>query len=1168
MAHRCERFPLSSFMISLGVTWTLLASLFHPLRAFALGASPRFVHLGSADGLSHDIVRCILQDRRGFMWFGTQGGLNRYDGHSFTVFHHQRANPESINSDTVNVLYEDSLNQLWIGTVRGLDKLALDRHSFVHYGEIYESVQAILEDSQGYLWIGSAGSGLYRYDRSDGTFRQYLNDPTDANSISDNHVNVLIEDQQGQLWVGTEYGGLNLYDRQQDRFITFHHDSSDPFSLPADRVTALMVDPLGVLWVGSGSLQEESKGGVVTYNPQQRRFFPVSLELSNLQVTALQPDRRKKIWIGSQNGLFVYDLTDHQVGHYQHNPLDPSSLSENKINALYLDDTGVLWIATDGGGMNKYAPAKDRFQRYQADPTDPASLTNAPVGAVLKDAADTVWIGYHNGGLDRFDRSSGEIRHYAHDDNDPDSLSHNHVTALFEDHDHNLWIGTAHGLDRFDPASETFVHYTYSDTDPRSIAPGAVKVILEDRNGRLWIGTEEPGTLNLFEPESGLFTRFTHDSDLPTSMIDTYGIRAILEDHQGGLWLGTYNGLVHFDPQTSLFTQYRHDATNPSSLSDDFVWSLYQGEDETLWVGTHNGLNAFDPPSKEFQVYTVEDGLPDDSIVAILGDEDGNLWLATMGGGISRFNPAYKTFRNFDVSDSLQGNAFIIGSAFQSRDGELFFGGIDGFNAFYPQDVRENPHIPALVFTSFRKFDQILQFEKDLNEIKEIHLSYRDTFFAFEFAALDYTDPAKNRYAYRLEGFDADWIDCGNRNYASYTNIPPGEYVFRVKGTNNDGVWNEQGISLRIVITPPFWQTTWFRLFVIAILSGSIYTVARIRTQQVNALRLSEERFRSLFESAPLGVCEVDLSQSLPQVLQVNHQWETMFHREVGGANENSLLEYFPTTEHSKVQLELGNIAEGRRVTFETKGVRSDGSEFPLRVSAAAVHQGSPRCILVIEDITLEKERRSEEEAIAEERRRIAREIHDGLAQDLAALRLQTHRWQTLVDTAPEKVKNELEWLHDLLGEKIREVRSVIFALRPVALDELGFWAALERFVRDFAEQNQLTIHLDIEGERKHIPPALEPLLFRVLQEGLHNVARHAQANTVWIRMDFSQGIVLSVRDDGVGFDSSVLARGVREGHLGLQQMRERIEALGGTLEIESQPGEGTLITVRLGGAA
>ena len=1142
----------------------LLAAALFPSPAFAQSSSPRLVHLNTTDGLSHDIARCIIQDYLGFIWIGTQGGLDRFDGNSFVSFHHLRSQPDSLSNDTINVLYESAQGELWIGTVSGLDRLAADRKSFVHYGEIYESVNAILEDSQGIMWIGTAGSGLYRYDRTSGSFRQYLNDPADESSLSDNHINALIEDEQGQLWIGTEYGGLNVYDRTQDRFAAFHHASSDPFSLPNERVTALLIDPNGVLWVGTGNLQDEKRGGLVTYNPLQKRFFPQNLVLSNLQVTSLMMDPKGTLWVGSQNGLFAYDPLSKNITPFQHNPLDPSSLSENKITYLFVDDSGILWIATDGGGINKYAPAKDRFHRYQADPLTPNSIQNAAVGAVLKDHAGTLWIGYHNNGLDHYDRSIGKIRHYIHDENDPHSLNHNHVTALFEDHNHNLWIGTARGLDRFDPKNDAFIHYYSDENNPRSIAAGAVKVIYEDRAHQIWIATEEPGTLNSFDPLTGLFTRYVHDSDLPTSMIDTYGIRALIQDKKEDLWLGTYSGLVHFDLQSGIFTQYRHDPADPSSLSNDFVWSLYQGQDGRLWVGTHAGLNAFDPSTKEFTVYTVEDGLPDDSIVSILGDQQDNLWLGTMGKGISVFNPYMKTFKNYDISDGLQGNSFIIGSASQSPDGEMFFGGIDGFNAFYPQDIHENPHIPPVVLTAFRKFDQVIGFEKDINDLEEIRLSYQDTFFAFEFAALDYTDSSKNQYAYRLEGFDKEWIDNGNRHYASYTNIPPGKYVFRVKGSNNDGVWNEQGAAINIIITPPFWQTWWFRFLTFSVLGSLLYLFVNARLSQVTKLRISEERFRSLFENAPLGVCELDLSYDPIQIIQVNRKWSDMFQEEQPGNNQNALLHYFPNTEYPKIQHCLQENPSNHTLSLETKAIRSNGSEFPARISAAALRHNPLHYILTIEDITIEKERKSEEEAIGEERRRIAHEIHDGLAQDLAALRLQTRRWQSMVDSNPEKLKSEFEWLHGLLGEKIREIRSVIFALRPVALEELGFWSALERFLTEFGEQNQLIIYNEVIGDRQSLSPTLEPLLFRILQETMHNVARHAQAHSVWLTFDFSHGVTLMVKDDGIGFDSSKLTKLAQEGHLGLQQMRERIEALGGSIEIESHIGKGTTIIIKL----
>ncbi len=1133
--------------------WRLLLALalgLLPLTpARAQSAHIRFSHLTPADGLPHAMVNCILQDQTGYLWFGTQGGLSRYDGYTFVNFHHRRGDPASLVNDTVNALFEDSRGNLWIGTVSGLDRYDAAGAGFVHYPEVYESVRAFAEDAAGNLWIGTAGSGLFRYEPSGGTFTQYLHDPSDPASLPDDHVSALLFDAEGTLWIGTEYGGLAALDPRAGRFVSY---PDPPPGAPApERITALALAPDGALWVGMGNYHQPERGGLARFDRQRRAFTHFYEPLGGHTVTALLWDG-EMLWVGARDGLYRYDPAYARLETYRHDPLDPASLSHDAVSALFQDRSRNLWIATEGGGVNQYPRTRLRFEHY----------ATSSVGAVLKDSQGFLWAGLHDGGLQRFDRRTGQVTHFRHNPDDPTSLSHDHVTALYEDSRRDLWIGTQSGLDRFDRRAERFEHFTWE-------GGGAVKSILEDRQGYLWIGTEEPGALLRFDPRTRAFVRYAYDGE--NGFPNTYGVRALLESDDGALWLGTYNGLVRFDPSRVAFTQYRADASNPDSLSHDFVWSLYQDGQGRLWIGTHSGLNRLDWPcgapaacEPVFSAYGVAEGLPDESIVAMLGDEQDRLWLATMAGGLAVFDPQSGAVRAYTESDGLQSSAFIIGAAWRAPDGEMFFGGLRGFNAFYPDRLGGNPLPPPVVLTVFRVFDQPRAFEADLQNMTEIHLAPGENFFAFEFAALDFTDPARNQYAYRLEGFDPDWVYCGTRRYAGYTNLPPGRYVFRVRASNNDGVWNETGASVTVVIEPAFWQTWWFRLLVALFVLGLISFYVGSRMRYVAALRAGEERFRTLFERAPVGVCEADFGQQPPVLRHVNPRWLSLF----GCPPQTSadLTALLPAEALERCRLALG---KGETVALETNGRRCDGTSFPLRLSVAPAAGRDPRrCILVVEDLTAEKARRSEEEAIAEERRRIAREIHDGLAQDLAALRLQVRRWQTLVEQDPPQAKVELEALYHLLGEKIREVRRAIFALRPVALEELGFWGALERFLGEFGEQNQLHISLEVEGDRSALPAALEPALFRILQEGLHNVARHACARTVWVRFDLTTGVRLTLRDDGVGFDPADLPRLEREGHLGLRQMRERLEALGGRIEVRSRPGEGTEVVVEVGETA
>jgi PAS domain S-box-containing protein len=513
----------------------------------------------------------------------------------------------------------------------------------------------------------------------------------------------------------------------------------------------------------------------------------------------------------------------------------------------------------------------------------------------------------------------------------------------------------------------------------------------------------------------------------------------------------------------------------------------------------------------------------------------------------------------------------LLAACHQSKSGEMFFGTFKGFNAFYPADVKDNPHIPPIVLTAFRKFDKVVEFDTPLSDVQEITLSYKDNFFAFEFAALDYTDPAKNQYAYRLEGFDQEWVHCGTRRYASYTNLPPGDYVFRVKGTNNDGLWNEEGQSINITIAPPFWETWWFRILAVVMVVAAVGVVVRNRLKNIAILRESEARFRTLFENAPLCVFELDMTHSPPCIIRANQQSERTFGWSATEFAATSLDRIFPAAARPNVQRMMDTLNVRETATMESTGLRRDGTEFPIRVSATGLAlsrvegklgPGLKQAILAIEDITVEKERRSEEEAIAEERRRIAREIHDGLAQDLAGLKFRVGMWHELVDDDPAQMHAELDSLQGLLSKNIREVRRSIFALRPVALDNLGFYPALREFITEFGEQNQVHIDLRIEGPPERLPAFLEPVLFRIVQESLNNVSKHAQAQVAWIVLDLASAdiVSLSVRDDGVGFDPAHLEQFVQRGHLGLKQMRERVERRKGTFEIRSQPGSGTEI--------
>lgn len=835
--------------------------------AIGLSAQPRpvtFEHISLEEGLSQSAVTCILQDRQGFMWFGTYDGLNKFDGYDFVVYKHDLQNPHSLSDNTIQALFEDSAGMLWIGTREGLcrfdpgyEKITRylhnpnDPHSLSH-----NTVTAICESRHGnatVLWVGTQGGGLNRFDPESQRFVRYQRDANNPASLSSNQVrslHVSYQDNVTTLWIGT-FNGLNRLvlstenngQNAEVSFVRYRHDPNNPQSLSDNRIWSIAEESNGVLWLATFG------GGLNRFDPDAQSFTrflhdpkdPASLS-NNTVRPILISQRDSTIWIGTSGGLEKFETQRQRFIHHQHDETNPGSLSNDDVWSLYEDQSGALWIGTYGGGLNKFSPAKEKFIHVRHDPLNPKSLGYNMVMAIHEARAGdktTLWIGTGGGGLYEYDASREQFIAYRHDPTDPMSLSSNGVAAIYQDHQGTLWIGTGVGLNKMLPGHKRFKRYLHDPANPNSISENGVSTIVETHHGGksfLWIGTGSAG-LNRFDPQTGRFQRFQHNPEDSTSLSNDRIYALYVEPEANGnsrsLWIGTDAGLNQLVLDEAAFstngaslapvrfTRYRQDSANPKSLSNNRIFSIYADPDsinESLWVGTWGGgLNRLNRRTGEFTYFTEKDGLPNNVIYGILGDGEHNLWLST-NSGLSKlvlseaegFNPATGMFRNYDVDDGLQSKEFNQGAYFKSRAGEMFFGGINGFNRFYPSRVRDNPYAPPIVLTAFEKFDKLVPLEKAITASDKVKLTYRDSFFSFTFAALDYTNPRKNQYAYKLDGFDEDWIYSGTRRYASYTNLDGGEYIFRVKGSNHDGVWNEEGASIKIIVTPPFWKTWWF----------------------------------------------------------------------------------------------------------------------------------------------------------------------------------------------------------------------------------------------------------------------------------------------------------------------------------------------------------------------
>jgi len=805
-----------------------------------------FERISLEQGLSQSVVTCILQDHKGFMWFGTMDGLNKYDGYGFTIYKHDAQDANSLSDNSITALYEDRFGMLWIGTRDGLNRFDRVTERFTDYRHdpanpqslSHNNISALGEDrssADNGLWIGTA-DGLNWFDRKTERFTHYQHDAANPNSLSHNQVRAVYIDHAGTIWIGTS-GGLNklVFDKtngqaQAARFTHYKHEPNNPNSLSHNRICSIYEDRGGNLWLGTFG------GGLNKFDRARRlfkRYVHDEKNAGSLSHNTVRPicedPLRGTLWVGTSGGLDEFEATTERFIHHRNDPANPNSLSNDDVWSVYEDRSGTVWVGTYGGGLNKFSEAKEKFAHFKHEPRNPHSLGHNMVMSICDDRSGALWVGTGGGGLFQYDAQQEKFFRYRHDPNVPSSLANDGVAAICEDHTGSLWIGTGEGLERFDRERKQFIHYRHDPADPHSLSAKGVSVIYEDRLGTLWVGTGVGG-LNRFDRAAERFVRYQNDPANPHSLSGN-NVHAIFADSRHELWVGTADGLNKFDRVNERFIHYQHDPTNPKSLGNNRVLAIYadRHDSNTLWIGTlGGGLDQFNQITGEFVHFTEKDGLPNSVIYGILGDEAGNLWLST-NNGLSEFSPKTKIFRNYDVDEGLQSNEFNQGAYFKSSAprNEMFFGGIEGFNRFYPARLHDNPYLPSVVLTAFKKFDRLVKLDTAITDITRLKLSHRDNFFSFAFAALDYTNSAKNQYAYKLEGFDDDWIYCGTRRYASYTNLDGGEYIFRVKGANSDGVWNEQGVAIKIIVAPPFWKTWWFVSFSIIMLVFLGYGIYR-----------------------------------------------------------------------------------------------------------------------------------------------------------------------------------------------------------------------------------------------------------------------------------------------------------------------------------------------------
>jgi diguanylate cyclase (GGDEF)-like protein len=781
----------------------------------------RFSHVTSEQGLSQANVMAVLQDSIGYMWFGTENGLNRYDGYQMRRYQRSQRQPNSLAHDYVWAVAEDKNGNLWIATDgggvahwnRAADSFLNYRHDPADATSIASNhVRTVLVDADGAVWLGTRDQGVDRLDPATGKATHYRHDPSDPASLANNAVYALVIDGAGQLWVGTD-GGLNRWHRASGGFIRYQHAAAKPNSLSSDLVRTVYEDRQGTIWVGTET------GGLNRLDPTTGRFqrfrhaddSPISL--SNDHVRAILEDVDGRLWVGTADGLNLMQRKAGTFTRFVHSDTDPTSLRDNYVMSLFQDRSGLLWVGTRSGGVSKWNP-----RSWSLGYVDAQWLGKPNISAFADDGRGRVWVGTFGGGLALIDSSRAGVApvttQYRHDSARGDSLTDDRVMALLLDRDGLLWIGTmGGGLNRLDPATGRFTALRHDPADASTISSDAIMSLFEDRDGNIWVGTFGGG-LNRYDRATAKFTRFAADAADP-GKLGSPRVTAIAQDLTGALWVGTDGGGLNLlDPATRTFRQYRHDPDEAKTLGADTVYSLHVDRAGNVWVGTQGGGldrvvgSASDPQGITFAKLSEAEGLPNNVIYGIHSDQSGNLWLST-NAGLTRLDPGTGAVKAFRRSHGLQGDEFNFGAHYRSGDGKLYFGGADGYNAFHPDRLEEGSVPPPVVLTAFEKMNHPVETGAPYDRLDAATLKHGDDVVTFELAALDFNAPGENRYAYMLEGFDSKWVDLGQDRRITYTNLDAGDYVFRARAASSDGVWSDIEIAVALRVEPAPWATWW-----------------------------------------------------------------------------------------------------------------------------------------------------------------------------------------------------------------------------------------------------------------------------------------------------------------------------------------------------------------------
>lgn len=805
----------------------------------------KFNYLTVNDGLSSNRIRCIYKDSKDYLWMGTDVGLDKYDSYQVKKYRHDDNMPGTISSDILTCIYEDIHKNLWFGTYEGLNL----------------------------------------YDRSGDRFQIFKKRNNDTSSLNSNCITGIVEDKKGNLWVVTDGSCLNKWNPENRTFVRYQFEvQRHNLSVRPSKMAA--VDSKGYIWVGSLS------PGILRFDPEKgtfKKFDDLSVKFRDFSYKSLYIDKLDKIWVATDGiGFFSYDPSLNKFEHFNVQG-DGKGTNLNFVLDIIPENDRYLLLAVDQGGINRFDKDSKTFEYIMYDNSNDDGLNNNGIWCFHRDREGVLWVGTSGGGVNYFNPKKERFKLFTHNSNNPRSLSYNFVGSLFEDHEGMIWIGTdGGGLNVYNPQTGNFEIFKNDPADPYSISGNVIRGIAEDKNNDIWIGTWDAG-LDRYDRKTGHFIRYLPDPE-DSSSISNKTIWDLFIDHKNQLWISIYNiGIDLFDVKKGVIKRFRSNPDRPGSISGSNCWFYFEDNKGRMWICTQSGLDLYDETKDSFKVmhfpdddigafYIDRDGymlvgsntkglfmcsddgtilrtydtkniLPNNRIHAITQDSEGDIWIST-NSGLSRLNTRIQFIKNYTKEDGLQGNQFYQQSFLKTRKGDLYFGGYNGLNSFCPDSLKDNTFIPPVYITDFQIFNKPVtygaagsQFPTYISEAKEIRLNWKQSVFSFSFAAINYMHPEKSQYSYIMENFEKEWnYSDASRRYVTYTNLDPGEYTFRVRATNDDGVWNNEGVSLRIIIMPPWWKMWWFRIIVISVVLLLFTTIILSRIRQLKNQKLLLEK--------------------------------------------------------------------------------------------------------------------------------------------------------------------------------------------------------------------------------------------------------------------------------------------------------------------------------------